>query len=82
MSADQAHRGYIVSLDSNHNGFKSVNPFYMKYSPDAMGNFDGQRGYGYQSFEKFIDAANLINQGLKTPEYFDDQLPTGQSCLV
>ena len=30
--------------------------FYMKYSPAEDGSFDGQRGYGYLSFEKWIDA--------------------------
>jgi D-galacturonate reductase len=29
----------------------------MKYSPAEDGTFDGQRGYGYVSIEKFIDAA-------------------------
>jgi D-galacturonate reductase len=28
----------------------------MKYSPAEDGSFDGQRGYGYLSFEKWIDA--------------------------
>lgn len=37
--------------------------FYMKYAPDENGNFSGQGGYGYVSFEKFIDAVADLNQG-------------------
>lgn len=32
----------------------------MKYSPSESGHFDGQRGYGYVSIEKFIDAARRL----------------------
>lgn len=35
------------------------NPFYVKYSPDENGYFDGQRGYGYLSLEKFIGASQV-----------------------
>ena len=33
----------------------------MKYSPSESGHFDGQRGYGYISIEKFVDAARSVN---------------------
>lgn len=46
-------------------GLSSYNPFYMKYSPSETGHFDGQRGYGYVSIEKFIDACAEINAGAK-----------------
>lgn len=49
----------------------------MKYSPSESGHFDGQRGYGYVSIEKFIDAARSVNAGLTEPSYYDKQgLPT------
>lgn len=43
----------------------------MKYSPSETGHFDGQRGYGYISIEKFIDAAREVNAGLAKPTDFD-----------
>ena len=55
INVDQAHRGYDVTVDDT--GKSWFNPFYMKYSPSADGYFDGQRGYGYVSIEKFVDAA-------------------------
>jgi D-galacturonate reductase len=49
----------------------------MKYSPSPDGYFDGQRGYGYISIEKFIDAARSVNAGQARAEDFDAQgLPT------
>lgn len=43
----------------------------MKYSPSESGHFDGQRGYGYISIEKFIDAARSVNNGVNIPEDYD-----------
>jgi D-galacturonate reductase len=49
----------------------------MKYSPSPDGYFDGQRGYGYISIEKFVDAARAVNAGGARPADFDAQgLPT------
>jgi D-galacturonate reductase len=49
----------------------------MKYSPSESGHFDGQRGYGYISIEKFVDAARCVNAGISQPSDFDAQgLPT------
>ena len=49
----------------------------MKYSPSESGHFDGQRGYGYISIEKFVDAARCVNAGITQPGDFDAQgLPT------
>lgn len=49
----------------------------MKYSPSETGHFDGQRGYGYLSIEKFIDAARSVNAGLNTPDDHNNKgLPT------
>ena len=55
----------------------------MKYSPDESGHFDGQRGYGYISIEKFIDAARSVNAGLAKPEDFDAHgLPTISNTIL
>jgi D-galacturonate reductase len=49
----------------------------MKYSPSESGHFDGQRGYGYISIEKFIDAARSVNSGVNKPGDYDNLgLPT------
>jgi D-galacturonate reductase len=49
----------------------------MKYSPSESGHFDGQRGYGYISIEKFIDAARSVAAGETKPEDYDKHgLPT------
>lgn len=61
VHVDQAHRGYHMASDDS-GGFKSVNPLFMKYVP-TDGRFTGQGGYGYRSFEAFIDAANEVNLG-------------------
>ncbi|KAG9314514.1 hypothetical protein JVU11DRAFT_5311 [Chiua virens] len=69
INVDQAHRGYDVTVDEM--GKTWYNPFYMKYSPSETGHFDGQRGYGYISIEKFVDAARAVNAGLAKPSDFD-----------
>ena len=60
VTVDQAHRGYNVANDGS--GFATVNPLFMKYEP-TNGKFSGQQGYGYRSFESFIDAVIDINAG-------------------
>ncbi|THH20245.1 hypothetical protein EW146_g1093 [Bondarzewia mesenterica] len=75
INVDQAHRGYDVTVDET--GKTWYNPFYMKYSPSESGHFDGQRGYGYVSIEKFIDAARSVNAKQAEPGEFDKHgLPT------
>ncbi|KAH8120139.1 NAD-binding protein [Phellopilus nigrolimitatus] len=70
ITVDQAHRGYDITVDD-------TGKTYMKYSPSESGHFDGQRGYGYVSIEKFIDAAKAVNAGESKPEDFDAHgLPT------
>jgi D-galacturonate reductase len=51
---------YNVANDGS--GFATVNPLFMKYEP-TNGKFSGQQGYGYRSFENFIDAVTSINAG-------------------
>ncbi|TDL28669.1 NAD(P)-binding protein [Rickenella mellea] len=75
ITVDQAHRGYDITVDET--GKTYYNPFYMKYSPSETGHFDGQRGYGYISIEKFIDAARAVNGGQAKAEDYDKHgLPT------
>lgn len=75
INVDQAHRGYDIVNDET--GKAWYNPFYMKYSPSESGHFDGQRGYGYVSIEKFVDAAREVNAGRVSPADFDKHgLPT------
>ena len=78
VRVDQAHRGFTVSTDVA--GFASCNPLFMKYTP-SDGYFSGQSGYGYKSFEAFIDAAAAIQSGAKVPEDFDGTLPTIASTI-
>ena len=55
----------------------------MKYSPSESGHFDGQRGYGYVSIEKFVDAARLVNAGASAAADFDAHgLPTLANTIL
>lgn len=55
----------------------------MKYSPDESGYFDGQRGYGYISIEKFVDAVRSVNGGLSKPGDYDAHgLPTISNTVL
>ncbi|KAI1853740.1 hypothetical protein JX265_003927 [Neoarthrinium moseri] len=73
---NQAKRGYDVA-DDTAGQLQWFNPFYMKYAPDEEGNFNGQTGYGYISFEKFVDACNALNAGTVTLDELDKRgLPT------
>ena len=55
----------------------------MKYSPSESGHFDGQRGYGYVSIEKFIDAARSVNAGATAPADYDKHgLPTIANTIL
>jgi len=54
----------------------------MRYAPDESGNFAGQGGYGYVSFEKFVDAITDLNAGKVTLEDLDKRgLPTISNTL-
>jgi D-galacturonate reductase len=55
----------------------------MKYAPDEEGNFAGQIGYGYISFEKFIDAVNALKDGKLTLDQLDERpLPTLKNTIA
>ena len=88
INVNQAKRGYEVVADSAGDsaaagGNKWINPFYMRYAPDEEGNFGGQAGYGYVSFEKFIDAVTGINEGAIKVEDIDRRgLPTLKNTIV
>ena len=81
INVNQAKRGYDVVADASDSaadgGVKWYNPFYMRYAPDEEGNFNGQGGYGYVSFEKFVDAVTKLNEGKVSLEELDRRgLPT------
>ncbi|KAK1139862.1 hypothetical protein N8T08_011107 [Aspergillus melleus] len=78
---NQAKRGYDVTGDES--GLSWLNPFYMRYAPDDEGNFAGQTGYGYISFEKFIDAVTAVNEGRVTLDQLDARpLPTLKNTIA
>ncbi|KAI5292938.1 hypothetical protein KEM52_005959 [Ascosphaera acerosa] len=55
----------------------------MRYAPDEEGNFGGQTGYGYVSFEKFIDAVTAVNAGRVTLDELDRRgLPTLRNTIA
>jgi D-galacturonate reductase len=61
LHANQAHRGYSSAQDGK--GFSSLNPLYMRYTPDSRGRFAGQNGYGFQSIARFLEAAWGVTSG-------------------
>ena len=52
----------------------------MKYTP-TDGYFSGQTGYGYRSFEAFVDAVIEINAKRATVASFDERLATIASTV-
>ena len=80
ITADQAHRGYTVGQEGEP--FGSYNPLYIRNTPDAKGRYCGRSGYGYVSFDKFVQAATEVNNNEAKPEDFDSDLPTGRSTLL
>src|SRR5690606_33070210 len=74
-TVDQAHRGYAIAQDGAP--VASLNPLLWKPAADPVTKeFKGQRGYGYISFESFIDAAAACNAGSRKPADFDGELAT------
>ncbi|EXJ64400.1 oxidoreductase [Cladophialophora yegresii CBS 114405] len=85
INVNQAKRGYDVVDEADRSGssLKWYNPFYMRYAPDEEGNFNGQSGYGYVSFEKFIDGVTAVNDGRLTVEQLDKRgLPTLRNTVL
>jgi len=76
VSVDQAHRGYGMAVDAAMgkpgDGYRSLNPLFMKYTPSRAGHFVGQQGYGYRSFEAFLQAASSIVRGDSKAVDFDE----------
>ena len=79
VTADQCHRGYTVAEDGCD--FQSYNPLYIRNKPDPKGRYCGQAGYGYVSFQKFVEAAQEIRDGKKKCTDFYDDLPCGYHVL-
>jgi D-galacturonate reductase len=80
VNIDQAHRGYSLSTDAT--GYASLNPLFMKYTPDADGRFAGQSGYGYRGIEDFIDAVRSINENVATADSFAGKLATAEETVA
>jgi D-galacturonate reductase len=81
ININQAQRGYDIAVDEQ--GVSWINPFYMKYTPDEAGFFDGQRGYGYVSIEKFVEAARKVSAGIAKANDFDDGgFPTIRNTII
>lgn len=81
VRVNQAKRGYELAGDDA--GLFHLNPFYMKYAADEEGNFAGQGGYGYVSFEKFINGVQALKDGRKTLEDLDKMgLPTLKNTIA
>ena len=78
VHVDQAHRGYHMAADDS-GGFRSMNPLFMKYTP-TEGRFSGQGGYGYRSFEAFLDAVVAVNNGT-SPLVYDHSLASIHTTL-
>ncbi|AEO56330.1 D-galacturonic acid reductase [Thermothelomyces thermophilus ATCC 42464] len=82
ITVNQAKRGYDVAEDAAGQ-LVWYNPFYMRYAPDEDGNFNGQSGYGYVSFEKFVDGCRAINAGKLKPADLDAKgLPTLRNTIA
>ena len=79
-NVDQCHRGYTLAEQGR--GYASLNPLYIRNKKDAKGRYCGRQGYGYRTFESFVEAATAINKGQAKPEDFDTDLPTGASTLL
>lgn len=60
----------------------NVNPLFYRNIPDNDGNYVCQGCYGYKTFEAFVKAAKMINDGIKKPNDFDKTLPTANSTRL
>lgn len=55
----------------------------MRYAPSPEGDFAGQTGYGYVSFEKFVDAVAALKEGRTTLDKLDEiGLPTLKNTIA
>lgn len=80
IQIDQAHRGYQLATDRN--GYSSPNPLFMKYQPDAEGNFAGEAGYGCQSIAAFIAAVRSVRAGQTTAADWEHRLASAKHTLA
>ena len=80
VTVDQAHRGYSAATDET--GYSSLNPLFMKYTPDTAGNFVGQSGYGYRSIEEFVQTAIAIHDGTTDVSSAQGRLATVESTVA
>ncbi|ORY74032.1 D-galacturonic acid reductase [Leucosporidium creatinivorum] len=80
VRVNQSRRGYNVTIDGQGNS--DINAFYMMYSPDAEGYFQGQHGYGYISIEKFVTTCQRVNAGEVKLSDLDKSMPTIKNTVL
>ncbi|TPX37816.1 hypothetical protein SeMB42_g06746 [Synchytrium endobioticum] len=80
IRVDQAHRGYEIATDDD--GVASINPLFMRYTPDGQGRYAGQGTYGHKSIECWADACIEIKNGRKQPQDFVGVLATIQETVM
>jgi len=82
VGVDQCRRGYHSAHDElEGSGYRNNNPLYMRYIPNGQGEFAGQLGYGYVSFERFVDAVNKIHGGAQPVDFNKSDLATAENIL-
>ena len=74
INIDQARRGYTASSAAG-GGLKNCNPLFMKYEP-KNGKFAGQKCYGYESIERFVESAIQVNDGSSVADFDDGEHPS------
>lgn len=67
VQVDQAHRGYICADDNA--GYSSINPIYMKYTPDTEGTTDTSKPLILQGtlLDKTATVTSHSRNSLKQP---------------
>ena len=61
---------------------RSVNPLFMKYEPNSLGEFAGQSGYGYRSIEEFVRASRCVSMARAECEGDGSATLTGAASLL
>nr|KAJ3420722.1 hypothetical protein HK105_005332 [Polyrhizophydium stewartii] len=80
IRVDQAHRGYETATDES--GYASVNPLFMRYTPDPLGYYAGQQAYGHRSIEAWAEACLAIKRGEAVAADFEGRLPTIRETAI
>lgn len=69
-----------MKVRTKYHSHKDIGRSLTRYSE---GNFAGQGGYGYVSFEKFVDAIQALKEGRATLDDLDRRgLPTLKNTMA